>query len=69
MASLQEIQTKVDEGPKMFPYIEREWHRSLSQAGMIPEGLARYTELQCTPDEIYRLEQLEEAFRAGETGE
>ncbi|KAM0239396.1 hypothetical protein ACHAPO_003372 [Fusarium lateritium] len=53
----------------MFPYIEREWHRSLSQAGMIPEGLARYTELQCTPDEIYRLEQLEEAFRAGETGE
>ncbi|CEI69239.1 hypothetical protein FVEN_g12754 [Fusarium venenatum] len=64
MTSLQEIQTKVDEGPKMFLYIEREWHRSLSQTGMIPEGLTRCTELQCTPDEIYRLAQLEEAFRS-----
>jgi hypothetical protein len=36
---------------------------------MIPEGLTRYAELQCTPDEMYRLTQIEEAFRSGETGE
>jgi hypothetical protein len=69
MSTLQEVQDKLEEGPKMYPYIEREWHRSLHQAGMIPQGLRRYAELQCTPDEMYRLVQLEEAFQSGETSE
>ncbi|KAI6752118.1 hypothetical protein HG531_006814 [Fusarium graminearum] len=60
MTAFQKVQVKVEEGPEMFPYIEREWHRSLSQTGMIPEGLARFAECQCSPDEMYRLAQLSE---------
>lgn len=65
--SLQSLQHALQQGPQMFPCIERRWYRSLAKTGSVPESLRRLVEYHCSSDEAFRLAQLEEAFRMGET--
>ncbi|KAJ4113239.1 hypothetical protein NW768_011515 [Fusarium equiseti] len=66
-ASFQEVKDRLSQG-SVYPYVEREWHRSLNDRGVVPESLRRYAEYQCTSGEMFRLGQMEQAFSLGEVG-
>jgi len=67
-ASFREVKDRLGQG-SVYPYVEREWHRSLKDVGVVPESLRRYAEYQCTSDEMFRLGQMELAFSSGEVGD
>ena len=66
-ASFQEIKDRLGQS-SVYHYVEREWHRCLSDVRVVPESLRRYAEHQCTSDEMFRLGQMEQAFGSGEVG-
>jgi hypothetical protein len=67
MFAMEKLRAGLAEGPRMFPVLERRWHRSLREEGIVPVSLRCLAEYFCNADEGSRLSQLEASFMAGET--